>query len=89
LFSSTTGKATSAVGAHIANEGENRPLADHLFHGFCAALGLITIVQCQELELATVDAARRLIDVLEIGFDAGLHIASQLLGGTGKRRADP
>src|SRR5262249_49812797 len=43
-------------------------------------------VQGEKLELAAVNPASGLVDIVEVSFDADLHAATQLAGGPGKGR---
>jgi hypothetical protein len=74
-------------GAHIADNAENLIPLVELLHRFGGAGGLVAVVRGDEPELPAVNSTG-VIGKVEGGLDAHLHLAAELLGGSGERRRD-
>ncbi len=72
-------------GTHIADDAEHLILLVELLHGFGGACRLVAVVDRDELDLSPMHAAG-VVDDVERGLDAKLHLAAQLLGRPRERR---
>ena len=66
-------------GANIADEAKDLLFLVKLLHGFCGPHRLVAIVGRHEPQLPAMDSAA-VIDQIERGFDAKLHLVAELLG---------
>ena len=73
--------------ADIADDAEHLVLFVELLHGLGGARGLVAVVGGEQLEHPAIHAAG-IVDPVEGGIDAELHLASEFPGGAGERGCD-